>query len=361
MNSKVVSNYRLLCQNGDGCLSYHKGILYFSESLDGEYIKILDLAQSSWKLRVKMGIRLFERLLRLEPRFAIPAEKSKYYISWNCAMYMLDVSQGSMCKLFDYRRGMHNPLALTHIEGNEKFSDGYYFGEYWGNVDREDVKIFRLTDTNCECAYTFHENSILHVHGITADSKTGRVLICTGDTDEESGIWEAFDDFKSVKPLLLGSQKYRSCSAYVTDRGILYSTDTPLCENGIYLFDETQKCLQLLYKMPGPCIYSMKLKKTDGTEMYVFATSVEPDSTLSAIRYRLTYKLGVGVKTRYTHIIAGNLEEGFQDIAQFKKDILPMWLFQFGNVQFPCVDDSDHLLCTGQSLKKISGKTIAIL
>ena len=112
--------------------------------------------------------------------------------------------------------------------------------------------------------------------------------------------------------------------------------------------------------MPGPCIYTTRIKKADGTDVYIFATSVEPDSSLPTRRYQLTYRLGAGVKTRYTHIIAGNPEEGFRDIAQFKKDILPIWLFQFGNSQFPYVEEKGRIICTGQSLRGIGGKTIEI-
>jgi phosphoribosyl 1,2-cyclic phosphodiesterase len=52
------------------------------------------------------------------------------------------------------------------------------------------------------------------------------------------------------------------------------------------------------------------------------------------------------------------------EIGCFQKDGLPMWLFQFGNCQFPqdCYSAAEDrcLLITPCSVKKFDGKTIAI-
>ena len=357
-NVKIISNYKLLCRDAYGDLYYHVGKLYWKENGTEKYEPICSICKKKY-----VKIRPVERLLRMEPRFAVPAGvPGSYYVTCGGSLYLVRAREKSIQPVVKYRKGMNNPLNITKIKGIGGFSDGYVFGDYWGNSDKECVNVNRLTSNGSEILFQFAPGEIQHIHSIDVDEKTQRVLICTGDTDEESGIWEAFDDFKSVKPLLRGSQKYRSCGAYITAKGILYATDTPLCDNGLYLFDESKQCVSLVYEMPGPCIYSTKIPKTDGTEIYVFATSVEPDSSLPTRRYQLTYRLGAGVKTRYTHIIAGNPEEGFRDIAQFKKDILPMWLFQFGNVQFPSLPEGgDQIICTGQSLKKYDGKTIHIV
>lgn len=353
---EVISNYKLLCADQYGELYYHAGFLYWKERESSSCELIHRICQKKY-----VKFRLIERLLRLEPRLALPGEEpATYYVSSGGALYLVCAKEKQVQIVAKYRKGMNNPLNIAKIQGIHGFTDGYVFGDYWGNVNKECVNVNRLAADGSKALFQFAPGEIQHIHSIDVDEKTNRVLICTGDTDEESGIWEAVDDFRSVKPLLRGSQKYRSCGAYITEKGILYATDTPLCDNGLYLFDEAEQRVSLVYEMPGPSIYSSKIIRENGTEIFVFATSVEPDSSLPTHRYRLTYKLGKGVKTRYTHIIAGNLEEGFRDIAQFKKDILPIWLFQFGNVQFPSVEKGRGIVCTGQSLETYDGKTLEL-
>ena len=231
----------------------------------------------------------------MEPRFAFPVEAYTYYVSWGGALHLIDVKTKKVQEVFTYRAGMNNPLHITNIKGIDGFEDGFVFGDYWGNPKHECVNVYGLNQNGCRIKYQFAPSTIQHIHNVCVDETSNRILICTGDSDDESGIWEVFDDFRCVKPLIRGSQKYRTCSAYITDRGILYATDTPLCENGIYLFDEKHRKLTMVYKMPGPCIYSTKIKTVSGTEKFVFATSVEPDSSLPGWRYHLTYKLGAGV------------------------------------------------------------------
>ena len=181
----------------------------------------------------------------------------------------------------------------------------------------------------------------------------------TGDTDSESAIWRASLDFKSVEAVFKGKQKYRSCFLMPTDKGLYYSTDTPLEENWIYFaeqqgdsFAESKK----YFKMAGPCIYGKSLEN----DYYIMATSVEPDSTLPTYHYYFTKKLGAGVRDHKTTLVYGNPNIGFSEVATFEKDSHRMCLFQFGNMLFPNVPNAEGILCTGQSLRKIDGKTIRL-
>lgn len=355
---KVISKHKLLCQSEIGCLFYRKGCLYFSEALHQPPRRIGELTDRFSK-KVLSRIRLSERLLRLEPRFAVPYSDG-FLLSWNGAMHFVDVKTGNVRKLHTYRLGMNNPLGIAKIENVPGFADGYVYGDYWGNLKQEAVCVYRMRGLEEECVYSFLPGQILHIHGLAPDAKNARVLICTGDQDAESAIWAAYDDFAVVKPILQGAQCYRTCAAYPTDEGILYATDTPLSDNGIYLYAEEKKELKKLYDMPGPCIYSKRIVRQDQPNIYVFATSVEPDSRLPSWRYKITYLLGPGVKGRWVNIIAGNPQEGFRTITCMKKDILPMLLFQFGNCTFPDTPMDAPLLCTPLSVNRYDGKTVRI-
>ena len=348
----------MLCQSQNGCLFYRKGCLYYGNAVEEEAELLMKLPMGIAK-RLLCKMRLMERLLRLEPRFAVPYE-SGFLMSWNGALYYVDRENRSVRCMHKYREGMNNPLSINKIEEIDGFSDGYVYGDYWGNPHKEAVSIYRLDKSGVKCVYSFQPEQVLHIHGIVADQKTGRVLICTGDKDEESAIWEAFDDFQTVRPIVQGSQIYRTCAPYITKSGILYATDTPLCDNGIYLYCQEPQQIRKIYDMPGPCIYAMRICQEKKPDLFVFATSVEPDSNLPSWRYRFTYRLGPGVKSRWVNIVVGNPQAGFQTVTRLKKDMLPMLLFQFGNAAFPYQKTAGRLYCTATAVKKQDGKTLCL-
>lgn len=355
---RVISGYKLLCQGRNGCLFYKKGRLYLADAPEQKPRLLTELKSSPFRTLLTR-IRLTERLFRMEPRLAVPMNDG-FLLSWSGAMHFVDVNMAQVHRLHNYRRGMNNPLGITKLENIPGFTDGYVYGEYWGNTERAAVCLYRMTGQQTQCVYTFLPGQILHIHGIAPDALKGRVLICTGDRDAESAIWAAYDDFKTVIPLVQGAQCYRTCAAHPTQSGILYATDTPLEDNGIYFYSEETKKLQRLFDMPGPCIYSKRVARPGKPDLFVFATSVEPDPTLPYWRYRFTYRLGAGVKNRWVHLIAGNPQEGFKTLCCMKKDGLPMLLFQFGNCTFPDTPLDAPLLCTPVSVNRYDGKTLCI-
>ena len=209
--------------------------------------------------------------------------------------------------------------------------------------------------------YTFSAGVVQHIHQISYDEYRDCYWILTGDQDRECAIWQASIDFSTVTPVFSGQQKYRSCYIMPSRKGIAYATDTPIEKNWIYYSEQatdgTWAEPKRIFEMPGPCIYGKKLN--DGR--YIMATSVEPDAILTNFRYYLSSKLGGGVRERSTSLICGSPDGQFDELLKFEKDFLKMWLFQFGNILFPNVEATERVLCTGQSLKKIDGKTIQVL
>lgn len=294
-----------------------------------------------------------ERVFRLEPKTAILLN-SDCLLSCHGYIYRCNWQQGIISKEHQYRKSMNNPVHFCEIENIKGFEDGILYGEYWGNTNREEVRVFQRTKHGWKIKYTFPSDSITHIHGFVCDAIKNRILILTGDMDNDSGIWEATNDFKCVRPILIGKQQYRSCVAFVHNDDILYATDTPLEQNYIYTYNENKKELKRICEISGPCIYGRQYIDEKGCKQYLFATSVEPDSRIRGWRYLLTYKLGEGVHDRRTHIYKGNPEQGFSEICALRKDYLPMGLFQFGNIYFP---DSENLVCVPQAVGKYSGKT----
>lgn len=350
---KLISNNSILCTQDGMTVSYKRGKVYFEEG--GTIHFVASLMDSKLK-QILIKFPLVERALRFEPKLAVLSGK-ECILSHHGSIYKCDLENHFFEKEHCYRKKMNNPVKFGEVEGIEGFNDGLLYGEYWGNTDREKVNIYQRGAEGWKIKYTFPEGTITHIHGFVCDKNKKRILILTGDFDEGSGIWVTTDDFKTVNPLLVGKQQYRSCVAFSCDDGILYATDTPLEENAIYFFDEKNGQLNKIQSIPGPCIYGREYMDENGCKQYVFATSVEPDSTITGWRYLLTYRLGKGVKDRRTHVLAGNEKSGFHEILSLKKDWLPMGLFQFGNIRFP---SSEDVVCVPQAVRKCSGKTFRL-
>lgn len=352
MKIQIVSNKKVLCDVGEYIISYYSGDLYIQKSFEEEAKKFFKLPLSKVK-RILIKFRILERLFRLEPRIAIAINEQEFILSYQGKIIKLNLN-GKAVEEHLFRSRMNNPLNFCMYNGN------IFYGEYFGNKFKEPVSIYkRDINGNWKKVYSFTEREINHIHNISYDNFRNCFWILTGDSNKESGIWQADLEFNKIKSIFRGKQKYRSCFIMPSKEGIAFSTDTPLENNGIYYSKENKNgnwsIPQKVYDMPGPCIYGTKISK----DSYLMATSVEPDSSLSNIKYRFTKKLGVGVKDRYTHIIYGNLEKGYKEITKFKKDFYKIWLFQFGNCLFPNIQKK-YILLTGQSLRKIDGKTIKI-
>ena len=303
-------------------------------------------------------IKIVERITRKEPRCAAKIDEDHILISFEGKILNYCISENRIVVEHRFSKGMNNPLEFLVLDDPESGDRSIFYGEYIWNDAKGPVDIYRRKKGVWEIVYTFPEKTITHIHNLIFDEYRNGFFILTGDDDSESGIWFADNNFRSVKPVLVGSQQYRACVAFADGYGLFYATDTPLEKNYIYrvVLDADMNVVnhKRLYDMPGPCIYGCR----HNGNMY-FSTSVEPDSSLSTWRYRFTYKLGAGVKDRYTHIIKGSNDGKFDEVGQFKKDLLPIWLFQFGNVLFP-KNATKELYGVLQSTVKGHGVTVKI-
>ena len=260
------------------------------------------------------SIPVIERLMRMKPRAMLFLDSKSFIFSDHGFIYR--------CSVLDI-----------------------IYGDYIGNINRGPISIYRrIFDGKWKKIYEFPSHTIQHIHNIVFDRFRNRYLIMTGDLDEESGIWEADIDFKIVKPIVQGSQKYRACVLMPTENYLYYATDTPLEQNYIYRLDNSGK-LEQVSEIPGPCIFG--IEKND---YLYFSTSVEGDPTLGKWKYKFSNKLGRGVKDRYSHLFRLSKEGEIEEITKLKKDWFPMWLFEFGNMKFPISDDNRVYVCP-QSLK----------
>lgn len=350
----VISDDKLICANSKYKIFSRGEYVYVKEGKEKVFDGKFELPQR-YKLLVKF--KIFQRLFRLEARCGVFADEETVIIAYHGAIYRINLKDKLMFVEHRFRMAMNNPLSFCSVGEGCGIEKGILYGEYFGNHNRDSVNIFYRNESgDWTKIYAFKPGEILHVHSIMAHSYRKSIIILTGDEDNESGIWETTDGFATVKKIVGGKQIYRACVSVPYKNGIVYVTDTPLEENGVYYINlnnypfEAQK----LCTVAGPAIYGKLCK--DGR--MVFSTSVEPDSRISPyFRYAVSMKAGPGVKDMYSHIYQGSPEEGFKEVLAIKKDKLPMLLFGFGTFQFPECED---FIVTIQSLMHSKGRTLKL-
>lgn len=356
MISGIVSNRRLLLMGSNGCVFYRRGKLYYADAPASAQRFLCKVPYDGAK-KYLSRFGLAERMLRLEPRGAAWVDDKQFLFCCKGCIYRVDTVSGSVTREHRFSDGMSAPLSLCTLSCVPGFTDGVLYGDYTGR--RQDISIVRRTPAgDWQTVYIFPLGMVLHIHALIPDPVNGRVLILTGDSDSEAGIWEAREDFQQVRPLLRGSQQYRSCFAVPWRGHIYYATDTPLEGNALYDLDEGTGKVTKLRDLPGPVIYGAFCIE-NGRMRMVMSTSVEPDSRQTGLRYLLSYRRGPGVKSWDSCILSGSPETGMEIVRRFRKDLLPMALFQFGNAYFPA-GEGGWRCCCPQSVRACHEKTIEI-
>lgn len=319
----IFQNGRLLCCRGG------RFTVYDTDTL----LALNHFFLPNGKLRGTLGkVRIFERLLHCDARWAVPIDNENALISINTGIYLVNSMTGKYKAESVPVQG--KPLSATVLRGIDGFDDSVVIGDYTTNTERKPVSIYqRNMDGSWRCAYTFPAGTVRHIHGIFADCEAQSVYVLTGDENSESGIWLAENNFKTVKPFLVGNQQYRTCQM-VADRGrILYMTDAPSEKNAIYRC--TDGCTEKVGALEGTCIYGSTINGKG-----IFSTTCEPDAhAKNRIDYWLSSKPGYGINGRDVYVFTLSADGTRENIARFEHDGLPLRLFQYGTVTFTNVQN----------------------
>lgn len=339
------------------CLWYRNGRVYVSDDVDcSEIYMATDLSGEDGPCfagHLLRSYKITQRVLRLEPRSCIKAGEGQYCFAYNHKIYIID-EIGRIINSTTIRKEMRNPLQIILLNGIEGFQDTIYYGEYGWNNNRGPVHIMQFNDGVWNPAYTFPQNTICHIHALIPDLNGKCVYILTGDRDNESGIWKATDGFKKVEPIFWGKQKYRTCAGCLKNGELLYATDTPIEKN--YLFKtDLQSEPEAIGELPGSVINSIY-----ENDEWWFATAVEQDPDMPKLMHYISSKRGPGIADRYSHLYRMNMTGETREILRFKKDILPMWLFQFGNISFIHNYRDNRIFIYPIAVKKYNQKTLEI-
>ncbi len=214
--------------------------------------------------------------------------------------------------------------------------DHIFWGEYFDNSHRDEVHIYASNDKGAtwewEIAYTFPCGAIRHVHNIVYDEWEDCLWVLTGDNGAECQILRASCDFKHVYAVASGKQQARAVALVPTREALYFSSDTPFETNHIYRYSR-RGILSQVAELNGSSIYGCRVG-----EAIFFSTMVEP----SAVN-----------RDRYVRMYGSVDQATWNHLLEWKKDVWPIGLFQYGNAFLPDGRNNTNLLAiTTVAVKK---------
>ncbi len=203
-------------------------------------------------------------------------------------------------------------------------NNNLYYGQYFSNVDRESVSIYKLDLILNSWDIIFRIKGIRHIHGIFNDPYFDRIWVTTGDLDHECKILYTDDEFKTLKTFVEGHQNYRAIYLHFAKETITYGTDAPDDQN--YIYTVSRESAGIISKVPvdGPIFFGGLAGKTR-----ILTTAVEPSKFN---------------KTPYAELWISNNDQPFEKVIKLKKDLLAKKLFQYGQIWLPSGPGIDGLI-----------------
>ncbi len=201
-------------------------------------------------------------------------------------MWFRKTAEKNFKEIFTLKNYGYGNRGIMHAGLIEINDTTVYFGEYFGNLSKKEVTIFKSVNhfNSFESIYKFNPSEIRHIHAIQQDPYTNKLWVCTGDLDEESMLAWSKDGFKSIHKLGEGSPIWRICQLVFTEDGIYWGTDSDSAErSGIYRWAKDSSTLELLQKVRGAIFFATRL--ADGT--IVMSTDREGASNEIDLKTRL--------------------------------------------------------------------------
>jgi len=195
-----------------------------------------------------------------------------------------------------------------------------YYGDYWKNPHRVPAYIYEVDLNSFKKTIFYTFESVRHIHFIQVDKyQDNCLLIGTGDSNSESGIYRLNIETKMLEVLGHGAQKYRAVSIVQTREKLFYGSDNPDGENYIYAYKKASGIANALRKIEGPAYYSA----VDIKNRFYIATTIEDRKRHRAIIYR-----------------SEDGGDSWQKYREFQKDIWPTKYFGYGVIEISTRQDS---------------------
>jgi hypothetical protein len=302
-----------------------------------------NLKEKRWKYKEKIHdpinnvlSRLFitRRLFRAEVTKLYTLKDGTQFCIAKKGIFRKKLNEKKFAKCYRIIRGSR-PLNLC-IDSHENI----YFGEYFNNIAKKEVHIYRSSDkgNNWNIAYTFPSGCINHIHGLFWDPYTDLIWVATGDRGNECIIGKTNNGFKSFDIVFQGGQEYRTTHLLFYKDFIIYATDSQYIKNEIKKVDRQSDSIKVLQEIQGSAI-----KVGQCGNLAFLSTTVEPSEVN---------------RDNKSHLWISNDGIHWKEVFSAEKDFLPP-VFQFGCLEFPnySISQTNLLYFSGRAVKKIGGNS----
>jgi len=287
--------------------SFHRKITFIKDG------SILDLKAPFVLLDIFGFNRGLRRLFRLDKCNIFPLDLygNEFLLFRHKMIYKY--SQGKVKSKFNLGAGrniLFNPLCKTP-------NGRIFFGEYSSNRKRTSVNIYASDDKGDSwyIIYSIPQKKIKHIHGIFYDSFSDSLWITTGDENGECYIIKTDNNFSQLEYLGDGSQLWRTCNLFFQKDQVVWLMDSPDERPYVILLSRNDNKIRKGNRLPGPVIYSKQFDENT----FLAVTSAEPGK--------------INPSNEVCLLLSKDIKK-WECVQKFKKDIYPMSLFQFGNINF---------------------------
>jgi len=264
-------------------------------------------------LSAKSLTPLLQRLFRAHVYHIVPtADRTIVVFGFRC-IYVCDM-------------GLRTVVGAVAIHGSRplavcRMPDGrLYYGEYRGNKERRPMRVYGSEDGGRTWGEAYRFYGVRHVHGVYYDRYRDAVWVTTGDADDEAGIWVSYDNLRTLRRIVGGSQQARVIRLVFTEEHVYFGSDAPEEPNYIYRLLPESGRVERLAEVGGPVFNGCR---TAGG--LLFSTACEPS---------------LAKRWRAAHVWFSPDGVAWRCVAEYAKDRWPMRLFQFGQVFLAEGDDN---------------------
>lgn len=332
-----LGNYRPLLVDASNCLWAARGYTLYRSSDQGASFDEIAVYNPGLAQRGAMRARLLGRLLRAGFHGLKVLPSGDIVAVVKGGIIRLGKGQRFFELVHRFERG-NRPLNICMTPAGNIF-----YGEYWDNPDRDEVRIFGSFDNGrtWRNVHAFPRFAIRHVHGIHYDHYRDGCWILTGDSDEESSILFADSTLQNIETVARGSQKCRAVTVIPLQSGVVVPTDTEHEQNYVQWLDPTTGKLECIAPLPGTVFYSTKTR-----DRILLSTVVEP-SHVNLSRDATIWSSSDG--------------QNWQQIYARRKDHWSPVYFQYGTyVLAPSEGDGAYAFAGGQAIEGDDQKLLRI-
>jgi hypothetical protein len=154
--------------------------------------------------------------------------------------------------------------------------DRVYFGEYRTGPRPQTIHVVIGENDGRDwmICHTFEQGQIFHVHSVSYDPYADRLLIATGDRDDEAGLFVLDSDCTGVEQIGGGDQRWRLIAPLFTPEKVVWGSDDDRAGAQIFAKARGTQTLEPLVFVGKPAYYGTRL--SNGT--LVQSTAFEPNS-----------------------------------------------------------------------------------